>query len=132
MNEQINGWKLKKHEDMKILDIRERGLINGITFQVMIKWNRIKNIDSADLFLGRKRKVFPGGSVSKESACNARDLGCITGLERSSGERNNDLLQYSCLENPMDSVVWWVTIHGVTKVGHHDLVTEPSPEKRKI
>ena len=75
---------------------------------------------------------FPGDSDGKESACNARDLGCITGLERSSGERNNDLLQYSCLENPMDSGVWWVTIHGVTKVGHHDLVTEPSPEKRKI
>ena len=72
----------KKHEDMKILDISERGLINGITFQVMMKWNRIKNIDSADLFLGRKRKVFPGGSVSKESSCNARDLGWEDPLEK--------------------------------------------------
>ena len=25
---------------------------------------------------------FPGGSVDKESACNARDLGSIPGLER--------------------------------------------------
>ena len=116
---------------MKILDISERGLINGITFQVMMKWNRIKNIDSADLFLAGKRKGFPGGSVSKESACNARNLGCITGSERSSGERNNNLLQYSCLENPMDRGAWWVTIHGVTKIGHHDLVTEPPSEKEK-
>ena len=27
-------------------------------------------------------------------------------------------LQYSCLENPMDSGAWQVTAHGVTRVGH--------------
>ena len=31
---------------------------------------------------------FPGGSDSKESACNARDLGSIPGLERSPIEGN--------------------------------------------
>ena len=31
---------------------------------------------------------FPGGSDSRESACNVRDLGLIPGLGRSSGERN--------------------------------------------
>ena len=31
---------------------------------------------------------FPGGSVSKESACNVGDLGSIAGLGRSSGEGN--------------------------------------------
>ena len=91
---------------MKIFDISERRLINGITFQVTMKWSRIKDLDSADLFLARKRKGFPGGSVSEESACNARDLGCITGSERSSGERNNNLLQFPCLENPMDRGAW--------------------------
>ena len=25
------------------------------------------------------------------------------------------LLQYSCMENSMDSVAWWATVHGVTK-----------------
>ena len=29
---------------------------------------------------------FPGGSVGKESACNAGDLGLIPGLGRSPGE----------------------------------------------
>ena len=29
---------------------------------------------------------FPSGSASKESACNARDLGSIPGLERYPGE----------------------------------------------
>ena len=44
----------------------------------------------------------PHSSVSKESACNAGDLGSIPGSERSPGEGNGNPLQYSCLENPMD------------------------------
>ena len=31
------------------------------------------------------------------------------------GEGNGNLLQYSCLENPMDREAWWATVHGVTK-----------------
>ena len=45
---------------------------------------------------------FPGGSESKESACNAGVLGSIPGLGRSPGEGNVNPLQYSVLENPMD------------------------------
>ena len=52
---------------------------------------------------------FPCGSAGKESACNARDLGSIPGLERSPGEGNGYPLQYSGLENPMDCVVYGVT-----------------------
>ena len=44
---------------------------------------------------------FPGGSDSKESACNAGDLGLIPGSERSPGEGNGYPLQYSCLQNRM-------------------------------
>ena len=44
---------------------------------------------------------FPGGSDSKESACNAGDPGSIPGLGRSPGEGDGYPLQYSCLENPM-------------------------------
>ena len=35
---------------------------------------------------------FPGGSNVKASACNARDLGSITGLRRSPGEGNGNPL----------------------------------------
>ena len=45
---------------------------------------------------------FPGGSDGKASACNTRDSSLITGLGRSPGEGNGNLLQYSCLENPRD------------------------------
>ena len=70
--------------------------------------------------------IFPGGSDSKESAFNAGDQGLIPESERSPGEGNGNSLQYSCLENPMDRVAWWATVHGVARVGH-DLATEPPP-----
>ena len=31
------------------------------------------------------------------------------------GEGDGTPLQYSCLENPMDSRTWWAAVHGVTK-----------------
>ena len=60
------------------------------------------------VFLG-----FPGGSDGKESACSVGDLGLVTGLGRSKYSCN--LLQYSCLENPMDRGAGWATVHGVAK-----------------
>ena len=52
---------------------------------------------------------FTCSSVSKESVCNAGGQGLIPGLGRASGEGNGNLLQYSCLENPMDRGAWQVT-----------------------
>ena len=57
----------------------------------------------------------PGGSDSKESACNVGDLGSIPRLERSPGEGNGYPLQYSGLENHMDRGGWQATVHGVTE-----------------
>ena len=57
---------------------------------------------------------FPYSSVDKESACNAGDLGSIPGSGRSPGEENDNELQYSCLENPMDRGTWQATVHWVT------------------
>ena len=48
------------------------------------------------------RMGFPDGSDGKESACSAGDPGLIPGSGRSPGEGNDNPLQYSCLENPMD------------------------------
>ena len=45
------------------------------------------------------------------------DMGSIPGSGRSSGGGNGNLLQYSCLENPMDREAWWATVHGVEKSG---------------
>ena len=57
----------------------------------------------------------PGGSVVKNPPANAGDVGSIPGLGRSPGKGNVNLLQYSCLGNPMDREAWWATVHGVTK-----------------
>ena len=62
------------------------------------------------VFLG-----FPGGSDSKESACNVSDLGSIPGLGRSPGEEHGNPLQYSCLDNPHGQRTWRATVHGVAK-----------------
>ena len=47
---------------------------------------------------------FPGGSDSKESICNAGDLGSIPGVGKSPREENSYPLQYSGLENSMDCI----------------------------
>ena len=51
----------------------------------------------------------------KNSPANAGDAGLIPGSGRAPGEGNGNLLQDSCLENPMDRGAWWATVHGVTK-----------------
>ena len=52
---------------------------------------------------------FPGGSNSKESACNVGDPGSIPESGSSPGEGNVNPHQYSCLENSMDRRAWWAT-----------------------
>ena len=49
----------------------------------------------------------------KESLCNTGDMCLIPGLGRSPGGGYSNLLQYSCLENPMDRGIWQATVHGV-------------------
>ena len=51
----------------------------------------------------------------KTLPANAGNAGSIPGLGRSPGEGTGNLLQYSCLENPMDRGVWWATVHRVIK-----------------
>ena len=73
------------------------------------KPHNITNIQLSGLW------TLPCGSDGKEFACNAGDLGLIPGLGRSPGGGHGNPLQYSCLENPMDSGAWWATVQGVTK-----------------
>ena len=55
---------------------------------------------------------FPPTSGSEVQECLAS---LIPGSGRSPGERNGNALQYSCLGNPMDRVVWQTTVHGSIK-----------------
>ena len=106
--------------------------LDGITDSVdmtLSKLWEIVNIVNSNAYKG-----FPGGLDGKESACNVRDLGSIPVLKRSPGGRHGNLLQDSCLENPMDRgacmdmnlgklgktvkdrEAWHATVHGVAEL----------------
>ena len=42
-------------------------------------------------------------------------MGLLPGLGRSPGEENGNILQYSCLGNPMDRGAWMATVHLVVQ-----------------
>ena len=55
----------------------------------------------------------------KNLPVDAGDAGLIPGLGRSPGEGNDNSLQDSCPEDPMDRGAWWAIVSGVTRVGHN-------------
>ena len=54
-----------------------------------------------------------GSDINQILTLVTQKLGSIPGLERSSGEGNGYLLQYSFLENSMDREAWQATVHEV-------------------
>ena len=84
-----------------------------------------------DIF-GYHQMGFPHSSVSKDSACNAGDLGSVSGWGRTPGEGNGNPLQYSCLENPMDRGAQQVTYSPWSEKLDIDLVTKPPPPARAL
>ena len=59
---------------------------------------------------------FPGGSDSKESACNPGDPGSVPGSGRSPGEGNGYPLPYSYLENCIERGAWHAAVHGIKEL----------------
>ena len=59
---------------------------------------------------------FPSGSVGKESACNAGDMGLIPGLGRSLGGGHGNPFQQPCLENPRGQR----NLEGYSRWGHKE------------
>ena len=58
---------------------------------------------------------FPGGLVTKESACSGGDPGSVPGLGRCPGEGSDNPLLGVCLGKLMDRGAWQDTVCGVTK-----------------
>ena len=81
---------------------------------VLMRWMNLEPIILSEVSQ-KKEHNYCIGSEDKASACNMGDPDSIPGLGRSPGEGNDNPLQYSCLENPMDRGAWWATIYGVTK-----------------
>ena len=53
---------------------------------------------------------------SPANAGDTGDKGLISGSGRSPGGGNGNLLQYSCLENPMDRRAWRLTVNAITEL----------------
>ena len=85
----------------------------------------LKETSATRIHLGHFHR-WHSGSVSKESACSAGDLGSIPRSGGSHGEGNGNPLQYFCLGNPMGRGAWWATVHGVARV-RHGLTTKLPP-----
>ena len=85
--------------------------IGKSTYRIVLQFPQQYNVDNNSSFNNFLELLgFPCGSAGKESTCNAGNLGLISGLGRSPGEGKVYQLQYSDLENSMDSIG-----HGVAK-----------------
>ena len=73
----------------------------------MLIWTKVDVYRASQVALVVKNLPVNAGDI--------RDTGSVPGLGRSPGEGNGYLLQYSCLENPMDRGAWWATVHRVAK-----------------
>ena len=55
-------------------------------------------------------------SVVTNLPINSGDTGSVPGWGRSPEEGNGNLLQYSCLENPMERGSQQAVVHGITEL----------------
>ena len=78
---------------------------------------REKAANSGNLLLKTTfSKSFPCGSVGKESACNAGDLGLIPGLGRFPGGGHGTHSAICAWRIPTDRGAWQATFHEVAKL----------------
>ena len=72
-----------------------------------------------------------GIQVAKNLPAKVGDLGSVSRSGRSPGEGNDNPLQYSCLQNPMDRGAWQATVQVVaqsqTRLSNFHLCTVVSP-----
>ena len=89
----------------------DRNHESNLTALVSILSGKIKSLQLSTVLPLVPLKV----KSSSASAGDIRDLGLVPGSERSPVGQHGKLLQYSCLENPIDRRVWQATVHRVRK-----------------
>ena len=103
--------KKKKNPDVNC----ERWMIKMCQFR-FINYNKctilVEDVDNGETM---PMWGFSGGSVVKNPPTNVGDTGLTPGSGRLPEEGNGNLLQYSCLGNPMDRGTWQITVHGVKR-----------------
>ena len=104
-------WKTRNN-----LKTHYRNVLEPCESRIMCRY--LEYVENTQLY------ELPRWLSSKQSACNAGDLGSIRGSGRYPGKWHSNPLQYSCLGNPMDRGAWWATVHGVLNRVGHDLATK--------
>ena len=87
---------------------------NTIKPHLKFEWKFHKYLD----FFFFLMTFTPDGTVLKNLSAIAGisgDMDSVLRSGRSHGVGNGNLLQYSCLENPMDRIAWLATVQRVTK-----------------
>ena len=74
-----------------------------------------KHILTWDRLTRKSNKSLLSGKESAWHAGDTGDAGLIPGSERSPGEENVNLLQFSCLENSMERWAWQAILYGGSK-----------------
>jgi len=77
-----------------------------------VPFGHLYGLPSGSVVKKKQTKTLP---AMQEFACQAGNMGSISRSGGSPGKGNGNLLQYSCLGNPMDRGAWQTTVHGVTK-----------------
>ena len=108
-----------------VLEVLARRLRQGKKLQIVKEEIKLYLLTVSIIVYINTTKCFPGGSVGKESTCNAGDPGSVPGSGRSLGEGNGNPLHYFCLGNLIEEpgVPYSPWRH---RVGY-DCVTKPPP-----
>ena len=80
---------------------------------------KLQNSPGKNAFTKDEKKELPWWLSSKESTCEAGDVGSLPRSGQSTREGNGNPLQHSCLGNPMDRGAWRATVRGLAKVTHY-------------
>ena len=94
-----------------------------LTYMQYIMWNTGLDESQAGIKIPRRNinnfrfayQVSIEVKNPSASVVDGRDISLIPGSGRSPGVGNGNLLQYSCLGNPMDRGAWQATVHGVAE-----------------
>ena len=70
----------------------------------------------------------PYRAQDRKQMVENRSRGQMEDIQIYHGEGNGNPLQYSCLENPMNSGTWQAIVHRIARV-RHDLATKPPNNK---
>ena len=108
-----------EREDLEHMTLL-RFLSKGSCFGSWTKTGLVNSHPKCKLFVALREswvsKVVLEVKNPPANAGDRREVNSIPELGRSPRVGNGTLLQYTCLENPMNRGAWWATVHGVPRV----------------